>query len=63
MALRDFDVADIERLLVNVVDVKEGVTAQADVDEGGSHTGEHVLDLPFVDRADDFLFALDVEFG
>ena len=63
MALRDLDVADVQRRLVDVVDVKERVTAEADVDEGGAHPGEHVLDLPFVDRADDFLFALDVEFG
>ena len=63
VALRDLDVADVQRLLVDVVDVQKGVAPQADVDEGRSHSGEHVLDFSFVDRADDFLFALDVEFG
>ena len=63
MALRDLDVADVQRLLVDVVDVEKGVAAQADVDERRSHSGEHVLNFSFVDRADDSLFALDVEFG
>ena len=61
--LRDLDVTDVEGLFVDVVDVKEGVAAQTDVDERSSHSREHVLHFSFVDRADDFLFALDVEFG
>ena len=63
MALRDLDVADVERLLVDVVDVQEGVAPQPDIDEGRAHSGQHVLNFSLVDRADDFLFALDVEFG
>ncbi len=63
MPLRDLDVADVQRLLVDIVDVEKGVAAEADVDERGSHAGEHVLYFAFVDRADDLLFALDVEFG
>ncbi len=57
----DLDVADVERRLVDVVDVEEGVAAQPDVAEAGAHAGQDVDDLPFVDRADDALFALDVD--
>src|ERR1700693_1118686 len=62
-ALSDFDIADVERRFVDVVDVQEGVAAEADVDEAGSHSGEHVHHFAFVDRADDLLFAFDVDFG
>ncbi len=62
-SLRDLDVADIQRGLIDVVDVKERVPAQADIHETRAHAGQYVLDFSFEDRADDFFFALDVNFG
>ena len=47
----------------DLVDVEEAVLLEADVDEGGLHSGEHVVDPPLVDVADDRppAAALDVE--
>ena len=59
----DLDVADVERRLVDIVDVEEGVATQADVDEAGSHSREHVHDFALVDRADDFFFTFEVNLG
>ena len=61
VALSDFDVADVQRLLVDVVDVQKSVSSEPDVDERRPHAGQHVLHFTFIDRADDLLFALNVE--
>jgi hypothetical protein len=49
--------AALRRLLAvgqdDLVDVEEAVALEADVDEGGLHTGKDVVDLPLVDVADD----------
>src|SRR6185503_3873061 len=49
----------------DLVDVEEAVALEADVDEGGLHTGQDVVDLALVDVADDraTAAALDVELG
>jgi hypothetical protein len=45
--------------------VKESVPLEADVDERGLHSGEDVVNDPFVDVADDGAgaAALDIELG
>src|SRR5262249_1053040 len=49
----------------DLVDVQEAVALEADVDEGGLHAGQDVVDLALVDVADDraAAAALDVELG
>ena len=49
----------------DLVDVKEAVALEADVDERGLHSGEDVVDDPLVDVADDRArsAALNVELG
>ena len=49
----------------DLVDVQEAVALEADVDEGGLHAGQDVVDLALVDVADDRApaAALDVELG
>ena len=49
----------------DLVDVEEAVALEADVDEGGLHAGQDVVDLALVDVADDRApaAALDVELG
>src|SRR4051812_37170049 len=49
----------------DLVDVQEAVSLQADVDEGGLHPGQDVVDLALVDVADDrsAAAALHVELG
>jgi hypothetical protein len=48
----------------NVADVQEGIAVEADIDEGGLHTGEDASDAAFVDAADqrELFFALDINF-
>lgn len=47
-----------------VADVQEGVAVEADIDEGGLHTGENAGNAAFVDATDEreFFFALDINF-
>src|SRR5262249_32152599 len=47
----------------DLVDVQEAVSLQADVDEGGLHSGQDIVDLALVDVADDraAAAALDLE--
>src|SRR5258708_6389088 len=59
-AAGDLDVPDVQRRLVDVVDVEKGVTAEADIDEARAHAGQYVLDFAFVDGADDPFVTLDV---
>jgi len=49
----------------DLVDVQKAVLLEADVDERGLHSGEHVVDSPLVDVADDRPppAPLDVELG
>ena len=49
----------------DLVDVEEAVALEADVDEGGLHAGQDVVDLALVDVADDRApaAALHVELG
>ena len=49
----------------DLVDVQEAVALEADIDEGGLHAGQDVVDLALVDVADDRApaAALDVELG
>ena len=62
-----FAAAPLRRLLPvgqdDLVDVQEAVALEADVDEGGLHAGQDVVDLALVDVADDRApaAALDVE--
>ena len=62
-AAGDLDVADVQRRLVDVVDVEKGVAPEADVHEAGAHAGQHVLNFAFVDRTDDAFVTLDVVLG
>ena len=61
--------ATLRRLLAagqdDLIDMQEAVALEADVDEGGLHAGQDVVDLPLVDVADDraAAAALDVELG
>ena len=52
------------KIFENVADVQEGVAVEADIDEGGLHTGEDAGDAAFVDATDEreFFFALDINF-
>ncbi len=59
-ALRYFDVANVQRLFVDIVDIEKRVTAEADVDKAGSHSRKYVLNFSFINGADYFFFALDV---
>src|SRR6185312_11014764 len=49
----------------DLVDVEEAIALEADVDKGGLHAGQDVVDLALVDVADDgaLTAALDVELG
>ena len=62
-AVGDLRLADVDGIAHDVVDVQKGVAAEADVDEAGSHAGEDVFDAAFVDGADDFFFAFEVDLG
>lgn len=42
--------------------IEEGIALQADVDERGIHTRQHVLDDPLEDRAHDSFFTLNAVF-
>ena len=46
VALGDLDVADVQRLFVDVVDVEERVAAQADVDEAAPIPGSTFWTFP-----------------
>src|SRR5262249_5004679 len=48
----------------DVADVQEGVTVEADIDEGGLHTGEDASNAALVDATDqrELFFALDINF-
>ena len=51
-------------ILEHVADVQEGVAVEADIDEGGLHTGENASNAAFIDATDqrEFFFALDINF-
>jgi hypothetical protein len=54
----------IFKIFENVADVQEGISVEADIDEGGLHTRKDAGDAAFVDATDqrEFLFALDINF-
>ena len=54
----------ILKIFEYVADVQEGVAIEADIDEGGLHTGEDAGDAAFVDATDEceLFFALDINF-
>jgi hypothetical protein len=54
----------ILKIFEYVADVQEGVAVEADIDEGGLHTGENASNAAFIDATDqrEFFFALDINF-
>jgi hypothetical protein len=54
----------ILEIFENVADVQKCVAVEADIDEGGLHTGEDASDAAFVDATDqrELFFALDINF-
>jgi hypothetical protein len=54
----------IFQVFENVADVQEGITIQADIDEGRLHAREDASDAALIDTADErkFFFALDINF-
>jgi hypothetical protein len=54
----------ILEIFENVADVQESIAVEADIDEGGLHSGEDARNAAFVDATDqrELFFALDINF-